>query len=138
MIFSPDAKARLDICEACKHFRKTTRTCGTAIKGNKVGSKRLCGCFMDIKTTLKFATCPMSKWGALEMSKDDYLEIKELLSLTKDKISSEQQQAVRHYLEKYAGMRVKQSSCTPCVLNYLHKLKEIKVQYESNQGSSQG
>ena len=70
------------------------------------------------------------------MSEEDYLHIKELLSLTKEKISSEQQQAVRHYLERYAGMRVKQSSCSPCVLNYLHKLNEIKEQYESNQRGS--
>ena len=46
---------RIAICEQCPHFRKRSRTCGTPIVGNKVGNKRTCGCFMDIKTKLSFS-----------------------------------------------------------------------------------
>ena len=43
-------KERLSICEQCKYFRQHTRTCAK------------CGCFMDIKSTLRRAHCPVGKW----------------------------------------------------------------------------
>lgn len=48
--------ARLAICEACEHFRSSDRRCGGA-KG--------CGCYVDAKTTLRTARCPLEppKWG---------------------------------------------------------------------------
>jgi len=131
MISSPTlASDRIKICEACKHFRKRTRTCGTPLKGNKVGSKRLCGCFMDIKTALKFANCPLGKWEDLQISHDEYLEIKELIDTTKIRITALQQQQVIHYSEKYLGLRVKASNCSPCVKNNLERLKQIIEEYE--------
>tara|TARA_R110000803_G_scaffold162587_3_gene226222 strand:- start:770 stop:1171 length:402 start_codon:yes stop_codon:yes gene_type:complete len=132
MIFSSNtlAKDRIAICESCNHFRKRTRTCGTPIKGNKIGSKRLCGCFMDIKTTLKFASCPMDKWIGLQITKKEYLEVKELLDNTQHRITNIQQQQLRLYSEKYLGLRVKSSSCSPCVKANLEKLKQIIEEYE--------
>ena len=41
---------RLAICENCEHFKQKMRQC------------RLCNCFMDIKTTLTRAKCPVDKW----------------------------------------------------------------------------
>lgn len=41
---------RLAICEKCPYFRKQFRSC------------KLCGCFMDLKTTLKKAKCPDNRW----------------------------------------------------------------------------
>ena len=43
---------RLSACESCEFFLKLSRNC---IK---------CGCFMDAKTGLPHATCPVGKWGA--------------------------------------------------------------------------
>jgi hypothetical protein len=40
---------RLEICEACDNFTKT-RQCS------------LCHCFMDMKTRLENAYCPIRKW----------------------------------------------------------------------------
>jgi hypothetical protein len=40
---------RLEICEECSHFTKT-RQCD------------LCYCFMDMKTRLENAYCPIRKW----------------------------------------------------------------------------
>ena len=124
------AKDRMAICESCNHFRKRTRTCGTPIKGNKVGSKRLCGCFMDIKSTLQFASCPLGKWKELQISHEEYLEIKELLDATKLRITPLQQEKVRHYSEKYLGLRVSSSSCTPCVAKNVKRLEQIINEYE--------
>lgn len=124
------SKDRLSICENCKHFRKGTRTCGTPIKGNKIGNKKLCGCFMDIKTTLKFARCPLNKWIDLQLTHKEYLEIKKLLGTTQHKISNIQQQQLRLYSEKYLGIKVQSSSCPPCVIKNLERLKQIINEYE--------
>jgi hypothetical protein len=43
-------KARIEICETCERFFKPTRQC------------RECGCFMDMKTKLEEAYCPIGKW----------------------------------------------------------------------------
>lgn len=41
---------RMSICESCERFFKPTRQC------------KECGCFMDIKTKLEQASCPLEKW----------------------------------------------------------------------------
>jgi hypothetical protein len=41
---------RISICESCERFFKPTRQC------------KECGCFMDIKTKLEQASCPLEKW----------------------------------------------------------------------------
>jgi hypothetical protein len=42
--------ARFDICKACPELIKMTGTC------------KKCGCFMQVKTKLQGATCPIGKW----------------------------------------------------------------------------
>lgn len=41
---------RLEICRGCEHFIKITHQC------------KKCGCFMDQKTKIRAATCPVGKW----------------------------------------------------------------------------
>jgi hypothetical protein len=41
---------RLKVCEACPHMKKLARQC------------ELCGCFLDLKTKLLEAECPINKW----------------------------------------------------------------------------
>ena len=43
-------KARLEICRQCEHFKPRLEKC------------RLCGCFMQLKTKLEDAKCPIRKW----------------------------------------------------------------------------
>jgi hypothetical protein len=45
-----ESTRRYNICESCDRFFRLTRTC------------KECGCFMNIKTNLKNATCPIGKW----------------------------------------------------------------------------
>jgi hypothetical protein len=47
---------RLSICEGCEFFVKATLQC------------KKCGCFMDIKTKLLNAECPVGKWGTIQIS----------------------------------------------------------------------
>lgn len=44
------ATIRLRECESCQHFKKMARQCD------------LCGCFLDLKTKLLEASCPIDKW----------------------------------------------------------------------------
>jgi hypothetical protein len=43
-------KRRWEICSSCVHLYQPTRNC------------RLCGCFMQVKTALASAKCPINKW----------------------------------------------------------------------------
>ena len=45
--------ARYDICLGCDRLFKPTSTC------------KECGCFMNRKTWLKDASCPIGKWDAV-------------------------------------------------------------------------
>lgn len=49
---------RLSICEGCEFFLKISRNC---VK---------CGCFMDAKTGLPHAFCPIGKWGRQDEEQD--------------------------------------------------------------------
>lgn len=44
------AKERYDICKGCEKFFKPTRQC------------RECMCFMNVKTKVAGAECPLGKW----------------------------------------------------------------------------
>jgi len=44
------ARKRIDICEACPSLFKATKQC------------KECGCFMNLKTKLTQAVCPIGKW----------------------------------------------------------------------------
>ena len=44
------ARERLKVCQECPSFKKLTRQCA------------LCSCFMDLKTKLLDASCPIAKW----------------------------------------------------------------------------
>ena len=44
------ASVRMDICRGCPELLGLTHQC------------KKCGCFMDIKTQLEAAKCPLGKW----------------------------------------------------------------------------
>lgn len=47
-------KQRMDICKNCEFLFKLSKQC------------RKCGCFMDLKTQLPHAECPIGKWDQAE------------------------------------------------------------------------
>ena len=48
-----EANLRYDICRGCENLT-FIKTCSQ------------CGCFMKIKTKLRFAACPLNKWTSIE------------------------------------------------------------------------
>jgi hypothetical protein len=49
---------RMEICNSCPELIKLTNQC------------KKCGCFMNIKTKLPHATCPLEKWKAIDIPFD--------------------------------------------------------------------
>ena len=50
------ASERLSICKACPQYNSVTHQC------------KECGCFMNAKTKLPNAECPLGKWGQVRIS----------------------------------------------------------------------
>jgi len=46
----PYREQRLEQCRSCENYNSTFKTCS------------LCGCFMPLKSWLKFSVCPAGKW----------------------------------------------------------------------------
>lgn len=50
---------RLEICKSCPELIKLTTQC------------KKCGCFMDAKTTLPHASCPLGKWDIYKINENE-------------------------------------------------------------------
>ena len=53
-------KERMSICLQCPRLIKATRQC------------KECGCFMDAKTKLFDASCPLGKWDEMAFNRDQF------------------------------------------------------------------
>ena len=93
---------RLNICKSCKFFNSKFKTCGTPIVGNKVDPEennvtyykakiKLCGCFMEVKTQFRFASCPANKWFAHDMKPEEITVLDEFINRVNKANKIEQQ-----------------------------------------------
>lgn len=114
-------KKRISICESCIHFRDKTRTCGKPVIGEKIEhngeTKKLCGCFMDAKTKLKFGSCPLDKWSS---NKDELKELmynKEFMEqiLNSSRVSNKDLSKAYRIYTDITGNRKAPGSCPPCI-----------------------
>jgi len=53
-------KERMSICSTCPQLIQITKQC------------KKCGCFMEAKTKLADASCPLHKWDAVDMTNISY------------------------------------------------------------------
>lgn len=51
-----EQKKRIETCKLCEFYNPISRRC------------RKCGCFMQIKTRLRLANCPMGFWDRTDKS----------------------------------------------------------------------
>jgi hypothetical protein len=126
------AKKRIGICEACEHFKPKSRTCGTPIIGDKVGDKKTCGCFMDVKTKISFASCPFSFWDGCQVTEFDYLSMKKLMHEVNHQINGQQKEVLFELTNKYFGTNNKTSNCVPCLKSALAQVEQIIKEYEQD------
>lgn len=126
---------RITTCRKCKFYKKKSKTCGTPIVGNTVTYRKkehkLCGCFVDIKSRLRFAQCPLGKWsGENNITELEYKELKELLSYTVSEVTREQNKEIAILHRKYLYSNAKPSSCRSCVVKNINDLHKVIEQYE--------
>jgi hypothetical protein len=131
---------RLTICQACKHYKSSTRSCGTLVIGQKLTPEelaeaeannqvthyrkktRLCGCVMPAKTKLALFRCPLNKWGYYRLTDKETIELKEFISSlpTDGKISGLDIRLAAEWFSRMTGRRVSCASCNAkMILNYI-------------------
>ena len=115
--------ARLEICKACEHFNKSTRSCGTLLKKKKVKGGTLCGCFMPAKASLKSEACPIGKWGPT-VNPQDLAEIREFVNSLENYISREQNAILVEMYNRTYGTNEVPSNCSSCVRGMIENLKK--------------
>ena len=130
-------KARISICEACPHFRSKTRTCGKPVIGEWIETafkerKKLCGCFMDAKSQLKFGSCPLGMWGPTENEIQDLAEKESFVKSMSRAQRVTQKELDRIYsIYKEVVGDSKKSNCPPCIKEDLKKIL-IKIKETKN------
>lgn len=112
---------RISICEACEHFRPKSRTCGKPVVGQRIEhngeTKRLCGCFMDAKTKLKFGSCPLEKWSSNKEELKELMDNKEFMEqiLNSNRVSNKDLTKAYRIYTDITGNRKSRGSCPPCI-----------------------
>lgn len=129
--------SRLEKCHGCKFFQSNFGTCGTPVVGKYVELPqneatyykekiRLCGCVMKIKTKLKFASCPIGKWGPDFIDGQLLEKMRGFLEgiLTKSSLTWEEVVELYNYINSLSKRRYKVSSCPTCIANFITELAE--------------
>jgi len=105
-------------CKACPHLT-SGNFCGTPVVGDVLddGSK-LCGCAVNVKARLRFASCPQKKWAKVLSSK----EIDSIRVAIKGRKTSDVWELYAKYIGQspHAG-----SNCPPCVREALTELQSL-------------
>ena len=124
---------RIEICNACPIFNKTTRTCGTPLnKLNPFGEWqemngvrfKPCGCFMDVKARMALQECPAGLWGAV-VDSNVIEEAKELIKVIKEsgKVTGEQRKVLGQLKGIIQGGKaVSLRHCVGCVNKLVDEL----------------
>lgn len=119
---------RLEICKGCEHYNRKRGTCGTPVIGNEVivdgVTLRTCGCFMNVKASLKSSFCPLGKWSSVALSKEEGCELKALLKNVYDTVDGETLTALFAYKSKISGRTERVTTCAPCVRELVENLKK--------------
>ncbi len=110
---------RLAVCQSCKHYVTTTKSCGPLVTEAFTDSK-LCGCYMPAKTKLKVASCPLDKWDAL-ITSEDIENIREFLG--RDNANRTKRELSVLSTKFLGGQRA--SGCAACNRKLLQQLKDL-------------
>lgn len=128
-----EVKERLTACAQCPYFQTGTKTCGSpawikaAKEDNKIQykgeEKQLCGCLMNVKAHLAWATCPIGIWNA---TKHD--EIKLLVNglnmsrFTEEDFDSIKEAHIRLFGVKSDNQKEKITNCKSCVTRMIDEI----------------
>lgn len=129
-------RERLNTCKSCKFFNTTFKTCGTPIVGNKVDPEennvtyykakiKLCGCFMEVKTKFRFASCPANKWFAMDMKPEEITVLDEFINRVNkaNKIDTQDVQLLYHWYSKITKKHQQPSGCASCIRDLINEFR---------------
>jgi hypothetical protein len=126
---------RLNTCRSCEHYKSSTGSCGTLVRGETVkkGKKtvKLCGCVMRLKSGLKAAECPVGKWHS-EMNKKDLKAAKKWIQhrAGRDSLSKVEVEQLLEMHSKAFG-HTEMTNCKPCLRQYIRNLENWVDQSEN-------
>jgi hypothetical protein len=129
-------RERLSICKSCKFFNATFKTCGTPIVGNQVDLEennvtyykakiKLCGCFMEVKTKFRFASCPANKWFAMDMKVEEIAALDQFINRINkaNKIEQDDIQLLYHWYSKISKKHQQPSGCASCIRDLINEFR---------------
>ena len=127
---------RLVICKSCKHFRKSTSSCGTLARPKVVtenGVKaKLCGCVMPVKTRLRASKCPFDKWS-WEFQANQVVAIRNVLADIDHSVNGQQVQQLYQIWNELNGQNRHASNCASCIREIVQDLRNVVEQPEQQE-----
>lgn len=139
---------RLSICKKCK-FHKVNNiagrefiSCGTYIVAGLQGKVendadpnqvrhyrnkiRLCGCDMNLKTKLSFASCPAGKWDKYRLNDEQLENLKQFIASIdgKSTLTSEQVTELYGHASAITGKYERPTTCGACVRELLAEMRK--------------
>ena len=129
-------RERLNTCKKCKFYNGTFGTCGTPIVGNNVNEEendvtyykekiKLCGCFMEVKTKFRFASCPARKWFAQDMKDEEIAALDTFIAKVSkaNKIEAEDLQMLYYWYSKITKKHERPSGCASCIRDLITEFR---------------
>ena len=123
-------KERFDTCLKCEFLHQSPMgvRCGKQINEKVIYNgeeKRLCGCFMKVKTLFKASACPLGKWGTVGVSIETACEMKQFIdSIDPNFVTMDQVRRLYGYKSEISGVTFQPSNCPPCVAQVVEDLKK--------------
>ncbi len=129
-------RERISICNTCKFYNSTFKTCGTPLIGGKVDPEennvtyykakiKLCGCFMEVKTKFRFASCPANKWFALDMKPEEITVLDQFINRVNkaNKIDTDDINLLYHWYSKISKKHQEPSGCASCIRDLINEFR---------------
>ena len=143
-------QTRMAICQACKFYKETTRSCGTLLLGRKLKPEevaqiekelhvkhykkkyRLCGCFLPAKTYGIFEACPISKWGVHSLNEKELEQIVLFVDglPTVGTYNADSVRELNKWFKLLTGSKKNISTCPSCVRDTVRTFRKEIAKYK--------
>ncbi len=129
---------RIATCEACPFFVTATRSCGPLGRPENVGvgrtTRKLCGCFIPAKATLKIAKCPLGKWDA-QIDAETMRMVVEFTATPRTELNATEIQILFETYNKTTGSNKTYSGCKSCIREMYAELRKLAEDWKREQES---
>jgi hypothetical protein len=125
-----EQKDRMAVCRTCPHLEDGF--CGgkpqVGLRGVSLGKTlpdgtKLCGCYMAVKTRMKFAACPLGHWGQLSPSEVE--DVRAALEVALRGVDRNNEAAVMDVYRKFIGNPPASLRCGSCLKSVVDELRSL-------------